>query len=278
MRLNTKLTGGRVVAAAHKGLLVPALLFALNFAATPAQGQVPVLYTEGVIHGFVILKNMDGEVIAEGDLEQTPKGNLVTSHMNFRFKDGSIQEETVVFSQRNHFRMLSDHLVQKGPSFKQPIDVFVDGKSGQVTVHYKEDDGKEKTISERLKLPPDLANGMTTTLLKNIQPGTETVVSMVAATPKPRIVKLHISSEGEDTFSAAGLARKATRYVIKIKIGGVAGVVAPLVGKQAEDIRVWMLRGDAPAFIRSEGQLFPGGPSWQIELSSPVWQKRKSEN
>jgi len=156
--MNIKQTGGRAVTASLKRLLVPALLFAFNFAATPAavQGQVPVLYTEGVIHGFVILKNMDGEVIADGDLEQTPKGNLVTSHVNFRFKDGSIQEETVVFSQRNHFRMLSDHLVQKGPAFKQPIDAFVDGKSGQVTVRYKEEDGKEKTISERLNSRPIL--------------------------------------------------------------------------------------------------------------------------
>jgi hypothetical protein len=280
MRINVEATGGRARARTPTVPVVLVFSLALSFAANPApaQGPVPVLYPEGVVHGFLALKNMDGEVIAEGDVMQTPKGDLVTARMSFRFKDGSLQEETVVFSQRKHFRLLSDHLVQKGPSFKQPIDVFVDGKSGQVTVRYKEDDGKEKIINERLKLTPDLANGMTTTLLKNMQPGSETVVSMVTATPKPRVVKLHISTEGEDTFRASGLTRRATRYVIRIKIGGVAGVVAPLVGKQPEDIRVWILGGEAPTFIRSVGQLFPGGPLWRIELASPVWQERKTEN
>jgi len=241
-------------------------------AAPRAEGQIPVVYTEGIIHGFALLKNTDGEVIAEGDLTQVPKGNVVTVRANFRFKDGSSMDETTVFSQRGHFRLLSDHVVQKGPTFKRPMDVSIDGKSGQVTVLYSED-GKEKTISEHLKLPSNVANGLMAILLKNIRPGTETVVSMVAATPKPRIVKLHMTAEGEDDFTASGLSRKATRYVIKIKIGGVAGVVAPLVGKQPEDIRVWVLPGDAPTFVRSEGPLFAEGPVWRIELTSPVWKE-----
>jgi hypothetical protein len=84
-------------------------------------------------------------------------------------------------------------------------------------------------------------------------------------------VKLLISAEGEDSFSAGGSARKATRYVIKVDIGGVAGVVAPIVGKQPQDTHVWILGGDAPSFVKSEGPLYPGGPIWRIELTSPDW-------
>jgi hypothetical protein len=65
---------------------------------------------------------------------------------------------------------VSDHLVQKGPTFKQPTDVSVDGSTGQVTVRYTDDGGKEKTVTERLKLPADVSNGMVLTLLKNIRP------------------------------------------------------------------------------------------------------------
>src|SRR5688572_28904158 len=94
---------------------------------------------------------------------------------------------------------------------------------------------------------------------------------MVAATPKPRLVKLVIAPAGEEPFTIAGSPRKAMHYVVKVKIGGLAGLIAPLLGKQPEDSHVWVLGGDAPAFVKSEGPLFMGGPSWQIELVSPAW-------
>ena len=71
---------------------------------------------------------------------------------------------------------------------------------------------------------------------------------MVAATPKPRLVKLAIASPGEDAFSVGGSSRKATHYVIKVEIGGAAGVVAPMVGKQSTETHVWILSADAQAW------------------------------
>jgi hypothetical protein len=152
------------------------------------------------------------------------------------------------------------------------MDLSLEVSTGKITVRYTDDAGKERVTTDRLKLPSDIANGMPLTLLKNIRPNVpQTAVSMVAATPKPRLVKLLISPEGEDSFSAGGMTHKATRYVIKVDIGGVAGVVAPLVGKQPQDIHVWILEGDAPVFVKSEGPLYQGGPIWRIELTSPVW-------
>ena len=49
------------------------------------------------------------------------------------------------------------------------------------------------------------------------------------------------------------------------------GLVAPLVGKQPKDSHVWILGGDAPAFIKSEGPFYQGGPSWRLEPACPVW-------
>ncbi|MEO6966340.1 MAG: hypothetical protein ABI076_10665, partial [Acidobacteriaceae bacterium] len=70
----------------------------------------------------------------------------------------------------------------------------------------------------------------------------------------------------------AGLRYKATQYVLKTEIGGVAGLVAPLIGKEPKDIHIWILGGIAPAFVKLEGQLYQGGPMWRIELTSPTWQ------
>ena len=58
---------------------------------------------------------------------------------------------------------------------------------------------------------------------------------------------------------------------LTLEIGGVTGLVAPLLGKQPPDSHVWILRGEAPAFVKSRGPLYSGGPIWQIELESPVW-------
>jgi hypothetical protein len=116
-------------------------------------------------------------------------------------------------------------------------------------------------------------NGMIPVLLKNIPPGTtETTVSLVAATPKPRLVKLVISPEGEAKVLAGGVSHKATQYRVRVEIGGILGFLAPLVGKQPQDSHAWVVDGDAPAFVRMEGPLFAGGPSWRIEPASPVWQ------
>ena len=239
---------------------------------TLSAAPVAVRHTEGLVHGFLVLRTLEGDTLADGDLIQVAHGDRVTNHLVFSFRDGSVRDETAIFSQRGNFRLLNYHLVQKGPAFQRPMEVLVDNATGQVRVRYTDEDAREKVISDRLELPPDVANGMIFTLLKNVRPdGPPTAVSMVAATPKPRLVKLVVTPRGEEPFSIGGSRRKAIHYVLKVEIGGVAGVVAPLLGKQPPDIHVWILGGEAPAFVKSEGPLYLGGPIWRIELTSPVW-------
>jgi len=239
---------------------------------TLAAEPVRVRFTEGLVHGFLALRTTDGNTVADGDLIQSARGGRVTSRLVFRFRDGSIRDETAVFTQSGSFRLMSDHLVQKGPAFEQPLDMSIDRASGRVVVKYVNDHGEQKVEDERMKLPDDLANGMILTLLKNVAPGAPPpTLSMVAATPKPRLVKLMISDAGAEPFNTGGASHKATHYVVKIDIGGLAGLIAPLVGRQPPDSSVWVLGGDAPAFVKSEGPLHLGGPIWRIELVSPVW-------
>jgi hypothetical protein len=240
--------------------------------ATASAQAVAVRHPQGTLHGFLVLRTLKGDTLADGDVIQIARGNRVTTQLVFHFKDGSIHDETAVFSQGSTFRFLSDHLIQKGPSFPHPMDVLINGSTGQVTVHSTDDKGKPQVNTARLTLPPDVSNGGLLTLLMNLPPGSpERKLSMVAATPKPRLIKLAVSSTGEDTFSVGGSSRKATHYVLKVEIGGAKGVVAPMVGKQPPDTHVWILPGDAPAFVKLEGALAYETPVWRIELASPVW-------
>jgi hypothetical protein len=256
----------------HQWTLAAFLLLVLLVAA-PYAGSDPVAvrFNEGLVHGFLVLSAADGTRLADGDLEQTARGDRVTSRLVFRFIDGSIHDDTAVFSERRQFAFVSEHLVQKGPSFPHAVDMTVDA-AGQATVRYTDDHGAEKTAREHFDTKGDLANGMILTLLKNARPeAAPKELSMIVATPTPRLVKLKVSVAPEDAFSTGRRARKAVHYVLKADIGGIQGVVAPLVGKQPPDSHVWVLEGAAPAFVKSEQAFFAGGPIWRIELTSPVW-------
>jgi hypothetical protein len=233
---------------------------------------IPVRYVQGTVHGFLQMRSEDGHILASGDSVQTVHGDQVTTHTLFAFKDGSVDDETTVFSQRGSFRLITDHHLQKGPFFPHPMDVLIDARSGKVTVRSTGKDGKEEVKTDHLDLPPDLANGMVPLVVEHIRSGAaETTVPMLVITPKPRLVKLVISPRGEEPFAVVGSPHKASHYEIKIEIGGIEGVVAPLIGKAPPNIELWIIGGQAPTFVKEQGPIYPEGPIMTIELASPVW-------
>jgi hypothetical protein len=255
------------------------LFFAITLTILPCTCSatlVPVLHQEGTSHGFLVLRSQDGKLLATGEVIQTTDGERVTSEVVFHFRDGSIQNEVTVFSQDSDFRLISDHLRQQGPSFPKPIDVTTVVADGSVEIS-SETDSKQKNGQQHLEIPEDAANGLLPILLKNISPSEpETIVSMVAATPKPRVVKLKIHPVGEQSFSAGGERFKAIHYAIHTDIGGVTGALAAAVGKQPPDAHFWIVGGKAPIFVKFTGQFYEGGPIWNIELANVRWENSKS--
>jgi hypothetical protein len=235
--------------------------------AAPLRAEpIPVRYSQGSAHGFLALRTVEGTRIATGDVTQIIRGYRVTSRVVFHFRDGSLDDEITVFSQRGTFRLISDHHIQRGPSFPKPIDVFIDAVTGKITSHAE--DGKVR--EDHLDLPSDVSNGLPPNLLLNFLPSTpETKLSFVAPTAKPRLISVSVKPAGEVPFSVGGTSLRAVDYVLHVELGGLAGVIAPMIGKQPADYHIWILQGAAPAFIREEGQLYEGGPIWRIEQISP---------
>jgi hypothetical protein len=157
------------------------------------------------------------------------------------------------------------------------MDVSINGSTGVVTVRYKDEKGKDKMETARLALPPDLSNGIVSIMLKNLPPGTQfTTLSMVVATPKPLLIKLAISAAGADSFLVGQTSYKSMRYVVKVEIGGVRGVLPHLLGKQTLDTLVWLLEGNCPTYLKSEGQPLRGGRFGGRSCLSPDWQRAVS--
>jgi hypothetical protein len=221
------------------------------------------------------LRTEEGKTIAVGGVDQTVNGSRVTTTLKFHFEDGSEYEETTVFSQRSVFRLLSNHQLTKGPAFKKPMEVWIDCLTGQVKVREIHDDKEDKVTTYHIKIPADLANGISPTLMKNFPDDSQRTLPILAATPKPRIVKLVVTPESDDSFSFEGTKYKAKQFLAKVEIGGIAGAVAPVVGQQPPDTHVWILKGEGPIFLKSTGPLAEGTPAWQIELAGPTWGQEK---
>lgn len=241
----------------------------LSAAAPVLADEVRVRYVEGLSRGFLTLRSSDGTFLAEGETTQTMSDDKVTAHLVFHFKDGSLYEDSTTFTERGTFRLLSDHLIQKGPSFKTPMDTSIDTTSGLVTIHYMQGD-KPQTIEKKMDLPPDLANGMLYVIVKNIRSLPPVSVSYLAATPNPELVTLVFREDGQQGFRIGVSKRNAIRYLMKVNIGGIKGAAAQVLKKKPADTQFWILDGQAPLYVGSEGPLYGEGPIWRIELNMPA--------
>src|SRR5262249_60298285 len=92
------------------------LSLVLWLSATAWSEPVAVRFPEGVTRAFPAVRSLEGKTLAFGDFVQIAREDRVQSRLLFRFKDGSIHDETVVYSQRGVFRMEGYRLIQRGPS------------------------------------------------------------------------------------------------------------------------------------------------------------------
>jgi hypothetical protein len=93
----------------------------------------------------------------------------------------------------------------------------------------------------------------------------------VAFTPEPRIIQLELAPQGEHKMMVGEQAKTAIHYVFKPRLGVWLKLFATLLGRVPPDYHAWILTDEVPAFARFEGPLYPTGPVWRIELTSPRW-------
>src|ERR1017187_5955879 len=102
-------TNGRLRFGMFAIVLACAALFqaaCLFQAASLSAESAVVRQMEGEVHGFLVLRTLEGALVADGDSTQVTHGREVTNRLVFHFKDGSVQDETTVFSQSDRFRLL----------------------------------------------------------------------------------------------------------------------------------------------------------------------------
>jgi hypothetical protein len=243
-------------------LLLP--LFVLGWSATALAEPGAVRFTEGVTRGFPVLRSVKGETLANGELVQVARGERVESRMTFRFRDGSLYDESVVYTQNGVFTLQTYRLVQRGPSFPESLEAFVDRQSERYEVRYRADaESKEEVFKGKITLPTDVYNGMLALLMKNMEADESRTIQILAFTPKPRTVKMLLAPAGSEPVLIADSSHEAIRYRVKPQLG----LFASLLVADIPDINCWILSGEAPGFLRFEGPLYFMGPIWRIDLS-----------
>jgi hypothetical protein len=233
--------------------------------AGPALAEpVAVRFSEGVTRGFPVLRSIKGEILAQGELIQVARGDVVENRLIFRFRDGSLYDEQVVFSQRDVFTLQSYRIVQRGPSFPERLEARMDRATERYEVRYQADeDSPPEILNGVFTLPGDVYNGLLSTLMKNLPAGDSATVQIVAFTPRPRLVKMLLTPAAEDPVQVNHAALTATRFVVRPQLG----LLASMLFVDVPDLKCWILGGEAPAFIRFEGPLYFMGPIWRIDWS-----------
>ena len=226
---------------------------------------------QGELHAFLLVHDDNGKLLGTADEVNMAVGRAWRSRLTVHFLDGSVDDDTATYTQSPTLHLLTDHHVQKGPSFPKPSDVSLDTASGTVTFHDLSD-GAGAATTEHMDLPADLGNGIMPMVLQNMPRGaTELKVSYLVNAPKPRLVKFAIHPDGAAEYRVGGVARQASQVRLHVDIGGLEGLVAPLIGKQPPDMAAWLSTGDAPTLLRLHLFLYLGGPMLRMELASPQW-------
>lgn len=234
-------------------------------------GVVAVRQLEGVTHGYLVVRSATGQILAEGDLMQSAREEAVSSRLVFRFRDGSLHDEQVVFTQQRVFRLLSYRLQQRGPSFPEEVEITMerDREQARYRVLSRRAGDDAKTESGEVELPPDVYNGMMIMLLRNLPGGIGETVHVLAFTPKPTLIRLELAPHGEEPVAVGERRVPATHYVLRPKLGLLRGAAAAVLGKTPPDFHAFIATGEFPAFVSIDGPLYTGGPIWRIETVSP---------
>ena len=257
------------------GTALAVLMALAALAYSPADAApVAVRFPEGMTHGFLLVRSLAGEILGQGEMTQVVKeGDLVENQLVFRFKDGSLHDEKVAFSQQRVFTMISYRLVQSGPSFPDQIDDLHRPRHSGIHGALTSGGGWERRGADRAGRS---AQGcLQRHAHHRVKEPTE------GRRRNGERARVHAGAPSHQTCSCvpwmsnpstlATLSSKATQYIFTPQIGMIREFVGKATGKLPAQFHYtcWILVDEAPSFVQFEGPLQLMGPIVRIELVSP---------
>ena len=115
--------------------------------AVSSGGGSGVRSLRGGPHPWLPCSRRNGVLIASGDLLQAVRGGEVESRMLFHFKDGSLFDEMVMFTQQHVFTLQSYRLVQRGPAFTDDTEISMVRSTRKYHVKTKAHKDRERGVA-----------------------------------------------------------------------------------------------------------------------------------
>src|SRR6185436_16128410 len=110
--------------------------------------------------------------------------------------------------------------------FPESLDAAIDRATGRYEVRHREDaDSPEEMVSGTFALPKDAYNGMLSLVARNLPPRAAGTVSLVAFTPKPRVVQIDLQPMAEERIQISEALMPVTRYHLRPRLGIFASLL-----------------------------------------------------
>ena len=111
---------------------------------------IRVRHVEGLVHGFLVLRDAGGKAIARGELLQSARGAQVTSQLVFYFKDGSLYDETADLLAGNLNQVIGDPRQQANRRQDHEKDDREAKRRHQIVAILRDDESRDRLENQKM--------------------------------------------------------------------------------------------------------------------------------
>jgi hypothetical protein len=223
-------------------------------------------WTEGDVAGMTPILSPDGsKTIGFIEYHQNRRGDRLFATRVARFSDGSSDEDSVEARVGKTLEALRGRSIIRDKKGTPIVDITIDVRAGRITGFSGVGKDRE-TYDETVELPPGTYWGpLIFIVVKNFEQNStdgRLVFRTVAPTPKPRVIDLELTREGETVVTRPGGQLDVVRFSMKPTINFL---IDPIVQRIAPETRFFVKPGKPPALARYEGPRNYAGQEIRLE-------------
>jgi hypothetical protein len=249
-------------------LLVVILLVAPGPRATARENDDPIrlAWMEGDMAGMTPILSADGrKQIGFIDYHQHRRGDRLEVVRVARFADGSSDEDQVEARVGKTLEALRGRSIIRDKRGTPTVDITIDVAKGRITGFSGVGKDREE-YDEKVDLRPGTYWGpLIFIVVKNFEQNSadgKLVFTTVAPTPKPRVIDMELTREGNGAVTRPGGRIDVVRFTMKPTINWL---IDPIIQRIAPETRFFVAPGKPPALARFEGPRNYAGQEIRLE-------------
>lgn len=249
-------------------LLVAVMLVAPapSAAARESGDPIQLAWMEGDMAGMTPILSSDGnKQIGFVEYHQRRRGDRLEAVRVARFADGSSDEDQVEARVGKTLEALRGRSIIRDKRGTPTVDIKIDVEKGRITGFSGVGKDREE-YDEKVELPPGTYWGpLIFIVVKNFEQNSsdgKLVFTTVAPTPKPRVIDMELTREGNGVVTRPGGKLDVVRFAMKPTINWL---VDPIIQRIAPETRFFVAPGEPPALARYEGPRNYAGQEIRLE-------------